>query len=68
MWVVHALPFVLVHADGGVKILGDRLHGDTANVFYGGTVSSPVHMDMVLYRPTVLLDDRVIVEGGVVML
>jgi leucyl aminopeptidase (aminopeptidase T) len=38
------------------------------NVFYGGTVSSPVHMDMVLYRPTVLLDDRLIVEGGVVML
>jgi len=38
------------------------------NVFYGGAVSSPVHMDMVLYRPTVLLDDRVIVEGGVVML
>jgi hypothetical protein len=38
------------------------------NVFYGGTVSSPVHMDMVLYRPTVLLDDKVIVEGGVVML
>ena len=38
------------------------------NVFYGGDVHSPVHMDMVLYRPTVRLDDRVIVEDGVVHL
>ncbi|UCG26466.1 MAG: aminopeptidase [Chloroflexota bacterium] len=36
------------------------------NVFYGGDVHSPVHMDMVLYRPTVRLDDQVIVEDGVV--
>jgi leucyl aminopeptidase (aminopeptidase T) len=38
------------------------------NVFYGGEVRSPVHMDMVLYRPTVRLDDRVIVEDGVVLI
>ena len=38
------------------------------NVFYGGDVHSPVHMDMVLYRPTVILDKRVIVEEGTVML
>jgi leucyl aminopeptidase (aminopeptidase T) len=38
------------------------------NVFYGGDVHSPVHMDMVLYRPTVILDKRVIVEEGAVML
>jgi leucyl aminopeptidase (aminopeptidase T) len=38
------------------------------NVFYGGDVHSPVHMDMVLYRPTVILDKRVIVEEGAIML
>jgi leucyl aminopeptidase (aminopeptidase T) len=37
------------------------------NVFYGGDVHSPVHMDMVLYRPTVRLDERVVVEKGVVI-
>lgn len=34
------------------------------NVFYGGDVRSPVHMDMVIYRPTVRLDDRTIVDAG----
>ncbi|MBE0408682.1 MAG: aminopeptidase [Anaerolineales bacterium] len=34
------------------------------NVFYGGDVHSPVHMDMVLYRPTVKLDDGLVVENG----
>jgi len=34
------------------------------NVFYGGTVESPVHMDMVMYAPTVWLDDRVVVDAG----
>lgn len=38
------------------------------NLFYGGDVYSPVHMDMVLYQPTVRLDDRVIVEDGSVRL
>jgi leucyl aminopeptidase (aminopeptidase T) len=38
------------------------------NVFYGGETQSPVHMDMVLYTPTVHLDDRLIVEAGVVLL
>lgn len=38
------------------------------NVFYGGHTRSAVHMDMVLYRPTVRLDDRIIVEEGVVRL
>ena len=34
------------------------------NVFYGGTVHSPVHMDMVMYRPSVWLDERLVVDGG----
>ena len=34
------------------------------NVFYGGDVRCAVHMDMVIYRPTVHLDDRVVVEAG----
>lgn len=38
------------------------------NVFYGGPVHSPVHMDMVLYQPTVYLDDRIIVDKGQVRL
>ena len=38
------------------------------NIYYGGTVQSPVHLDMVIYRPTVRLDDRVLVENGVVRL
>lgn len=34
------------------------------NVFYGGQVRCQVHMDMVIYAPTVRLDDRVVVEAG----
>ena len=46
-------------ARGNVHIaLGD-------NIYYGGTVRSPVHLDMVIYRPTVRLDDCVLVENGV---
>lgn len=37
------------------------------NVFYGGTVECPVHMDMVLYAPTVLIDDLVVVDAGEVV-
>ncbi len=37
------------------------------NVFYGGTVACAVHMDMVLYRPTVWLDDRIVVDAGEVV-
>ena len=49
-------------ARGNVHIaLGD-------NIYYGGTVRSPVHLDMVIYRPTVRLDDRVLVENGGVRL
>lgn len=36
------------------------------NVFYGGDVHSPVHMDMVIYHPTVIMDERVIVDQGIV--
>lgn len=36
------------------------------NVFYGGEVECAVHMDMVLYRPTVFLDERRVVDDGVV--
>ena len=38
------------------------------NIYYGGTVRCPVHLDMVIYRPTVRLDDRVLVADGVVHL
>lgn len=38
------------------------------NVFYGGDVRCNVHMDMVLYQPTVRLNDRVVVEMGQVRL
>jgi len=34
------------------------------NVFYGGDVRCAVHMDMVIYQPTVCLDDHVVVEAG----
>ncbi len=34
------------------------------NVFYGGTVRCAVHMDQVLYAPSVWLDDRLVVDGG----
>nr|WP_290669075.1 aminopeptidase [Ardenticatena sp.] len=45
-------------ARGNVHIaLGD-------NIFYGGQTRSAVHMDMVLYDPTVIIDDRVVVERG----
>lgn len=35
-----------------------------SNVFYGGTVDCAVHMDMVVYAPTVEFDDEVIVDAG----
>ncbi|MDD9994084.1 MAG: aminopeptidase [Rhodospirillales bacterium] len=38
------------------------------NIYYGDTVRCPVHLDMVIYRPTVRLDDRVLVEDGIVRL
>lgn len=38
------------------------------NVFYGGDVECAVHMDMVLYHPTVHLDERVVVDAGTVLL
>ncbi len=34
------------------------------NLFYGGNIQSAVHIDMVMYRPTVWLDQRVIVADG----
>lgn len=49
-------------ARGNVHIaLGD-------NIFYGGNIQCAVHMDMVLYRPTVLLDGQVVVDSGEVRL
>jgi leucyl aminopeptidase (aminopeptidase T) len=38
------------------------------NIFYGGTVECAVHMDMVVYRPTVELDSRAVVVDGQVLL
>ncbi len=34
------------------------------NQFYGGSIQSAVHMDMVVYAPTVTLDGRTLVEAG----
>jgi leucyl aminopeptidase (aminopeptidase T) len=34
------------------------------NIFYGGTTVCAVHMDQVLYRPSVWLDERKVVDGG----
>ncbi|RMD67359.1 leucyl aminopeptidase [Candidatus Parcubacteria bacterium] len=45
-------------ARGNVHIaLGD-------NIFYGGQTQSDIHMDMVLYRPTVWLDETLVVKDG----
>jgi len=38
------------------------------NVFYGGEIQSAVHIDMVMYRPTVVLDESVIVSDGKIQL
>ncbi len=38
------------------------------NVFYGGATRCGVHMDMVLYAPTVTLDGRLLVDAGTVRL
>lgn len=37
------------------------------NIFYGGTVESKVHIDMVNYRPTVQLDGLTLVQNGQVV-
>ncbi len=37
------------------------------NLFYGGTVECGLHMDMVLQRPTLWLDDEVIVRDGLMV-
>jgi leucyl aminopeptidase (aminopeptidase T) len=34
------------------------------NIFYGGDVYSPIHIDMVIYNPTVALDDTIVVKNG----
>ena len=38
------------------------------NQFYGGDIQSAVHIDMVMYRPTVVLDEHVIVDDGKIQL
>ncbi len=38
------------------------------NIFYGGTTQCAVHMDMVIYQPTVRMDGRLVVENGRVIL
>ena len=37
------------------------------NIFYGGEVECAVHMDMVLYSPSVWLDERLVVGAGTVV-
>jgi len=34
------------------------------NIFYGGQTYSDIHMDMVLYHPTVWLDETIVVRDG----
>jgi leucyl aminopeptidase (aminopeptidase T) len=34
------------------------------NIFYGGDVRCPVHMDMVIYQPTVIMDGQMVVDQG----
>ena len=34
------------------------------NIFYGGDIRSPVHMDMVIYQPTVIMDGQKVVDQG----
>lgn len=34
------------------------------NIFYGGDVHSPVHIDMVIYKPTVKFGKTIVVENG----
>jgi leucyl aminopeptidase (aminopeptidase T) len=34
------------------------------NIFYGGDVRCPVHMDMVIYQPTVIMDGQKVVDQG----
>ena len=38
------------------------------NIFYGGCVRSPIHIDMVIYNPTVRFDEQVIVDNGRIVL
>ena len=38
------------------------------NVFYGGDVQCAVHMDMVMYKPTVYFDETLIVDAGNVLI
>lgn len=37
------------------------------NIFYGGDVRSPVHMDMVIYQPTVIMDGQRVVDQGLLL-
>ena len=34
------------------------------NIYYGGTINCRVHMDMVLYEPTVMFDENEVVSHG----
>jgi leucyl aminopeptidase (aminopeptidase T) len=38
------------------------------NIYYGGKVKCDIHMDMVIYKPTVEIDGRIIVDEGKLIL
>jgi leucyl aminopeptidase (aminopeptidase T) len=38
------------------------------NLVYGGTIKCNVHLDMVMYKPTITMDDIIIVDTGEVMM
>ena len=50
------------------KALGTAHVALGQNLDYGGTTRSMVHMDMVLYSPTLIIDGEVLVDKGVLML
>ena len=39
-----------------------------SNATFGGTVSAGVHIDGIMLNPTLLVDGRLIVQGGKVLI
>jgi leucyl aminopeptidase (aminopeptidase T) len=36
------------------------------NLLYGGTTKSPLHLDGVISKPTVIVDDRILIDSGLI--
>ena len=50
------------------KVLGTMHVGFGNNLAFGGTVDAPIHLDAVVYKATVVMDGRKIVENGKLLL